>query len=380
MQVAKVLLFIILILNNHTIHTQNEEQILRAIEIQKLGYKFREEILMHELNEKACFELCSIGKDKEAKKYFENIYPSPIIQKISKYHVVSAQSYIYDYIKREQPILVAINEAHHVSQHRMVMQLLLPYFFENGYRHLAVEGLSFDDDKINDRKYPKFIISGYYLKDPEYGNMVRKALELGFTLIPYDQKGPDREEKSADVLCDYIFVNKVDKLIIYAGFDHIRERMPAGKKSLVMYLNDYLQTNAFTVSQTEHLSGPFKHEPSICENYYMLSTQKGQIYNGANKDVDLAIFYNFSDLLSKNIFPDHIEYKPSNFFQNFKYPSQIRISIKKEGLLAIPVAVKEIKDYYEFHNTRFFLEKGKEYEIKFFNDLNGVFLNKTIKL
>lgn len=373
------LLLAFIILSPKKANTQSDAEMYAALQKQKLGYKFSKDIDINK-NESVCFDLCAIGKDKDAQKCYDRFYPSIIFNNEANYYVFSCQSYINNYIKRSNPRLIAINEAHHASHHRVFMQSLLPYLYQNGYRHLAIEGLSKDDLKINERKFPKFMFSGFYLRDPEFGNMVRKALELGFTLIAYDQRGPNREEKSANELCDYIFENKVDKLIVYAGYDHIREKMPPDKKSLVMYLNDYLRTDAFTISQTEHLGGVFKYAPDICEKFYILNTLKGQVYSGIDKDVDIAVFHNDNDLVSDYIFPGNVELKLYSFFQHIKYPTQIQIKILKEGLMAIPVAVKEINSFSEWQQTSFSLEKGKEYEIQFIDETYKIYKKKNIIL
>lgn len=91
--------------------------------------------------------------------------------------------------------VVMFNESHFEPRHRLFLACQLPALYKAGYRYLAVETLNRDDSLINSRGYPT-MKSGYYIREYNMANMIRTALNIGFTLIAYDdmsRNGLDRE-------------------------------------------------------------------------------------------------------------------------------------------------------------------------------------------
>ena len=97
---------------------------------------------------------------------------------------VNARDYIIERSKNEQ--IIIINEAHTYPSHRTFTHSLLQGLYDNGYRYLGLEALF--DTVINERKYP-IIESGYYTKEPEFGNLIYTALNIGFKLFGYEATG-----------------------------------------------------------------------------------------------------------------------------------------------------------------------------------------------
>src|SRR5690606_17379848 len=87
---------------------------------------------------------------------------------------VNAKDYIIEQSKNAQ--IIIINEAHHIPKHRAFTKSLLKKLYDNGYRYLGLEALF--DSTINERKYP-VIETGYYTKEPEFGNLITEALKVG---------------------------------------------------------------------------------------------------------------------------------------------------------------------------------------------------------
>ena len=90
---------------------------------------------------------------------------------------VNAIAHIVEKAKEHHFIL--INEAHYNSQHRAFTKDLLKPLWEMGFRYLALETLGYEDTGLNERGYP-VLSTGYYLKDSNFGNLVREALQLGY--------------------------------------------------------------------------------------------------------------------------------------------------------------------------------------------------------
>ena len=134
-----------------------------------------------------------------------------------------AASIVMDSIAKNNRIVI-FNESHHTPIHRVVTSSFLETFYNQGFRYLAVEGLSIKDSLINQRKFPVKNLTGYYINEPTYGDLVRNALKTGFTLVSYDFNSLDmkeREKGQANNLMDKVFKPFPDaKLLIHCGFSH----------------------------------------------------------------------------------------------------------------------------------------------------------------
>jgi hypothetical protein len=95
-----------------------------------------------------------------------------------------------DRASREEMII--INEAHHNASHRAFASSLLQGLYDRGYRYLGVETLA--NDSLNTTKFAN-LNSGFYSKEPEFGNFLYQALKIGFKLFPYDAEGNGKERE-----------------------------------------------------------------------------------------------------------------------------------------------------------------------------------------
>ena len=140
------------------------------------------------------------------------------------------------------------NESHHISQHRAFIYSQLEILKSLGYNQLALETLNDKDSTLYIRKYPAKQ-TGYYTNDPVYGNVIRKALETGFTLIPYDSYDTDREKGQADNIFKQYDPAK-GKLIVYGGYGHIAET--GEYKMMGQHLKNMLEEDVLSISQFTH--------------------------------------------------------------------------------------------------------------------------------
>ncbi|OAV45152.1 hypothetical protein A3850_011910 [Lewinella sp. 4G2] len=121
-----------------------------------------------------------------------------------------------------------LNEAHHNSQHRAFTHSLLEDLYDQGYRHLGAEALIVNEPAgfIDD---PQQISteSGTYVQDPEFAEMLKHAVELGYKLFEYEANdtiyGADRERVQAENILRYAERFPNDKLVIHSGFGHLIE-------------------------------------------------------------------------------------------------------------------------------------------------------------
>lgn len=175
----------------------------------------------------------------------------------AKYKIVPAMDYIVEQAKSNQ--LIIINEAHHNSSHRVFTKSLLQKLYNIGYRNLGLEALSNGknmDSLLNKRAYP-VQKSGYYIKDPQFGNLVRTALKIGYTIFPYEQtsnvNGKEREIEQAQNIKTIIDEKPNEKFIVHCGFDHVLEGNHRNwGKAMAGRIYEFTGINPLTISQTKY--------------------------------------------------------------------------------------------------------------------------------
>ncbi len=137
--------------------------------------------------------------------------------------------------------IVALNESHVSPRHRDFARRLLKPLKEQGYTYFAAEAFAANPDQFSRSTasgVPTFS-SGFYLRDPAFGRLVREALELGFTLVPYEASEPVngpappggrayhdyRESSQAKNLFARTFaIDPAARVFVYAGYSHVIEQ------------------------------------------------------------------------------------------------------------------------------------------------------------
>lgn len=120
---------------------------------------------------------------------------------------------------------VLVNEAHHDAHTRQLTLALLPRLRALGFNYFAAEVLVDEDAALMQRGYPTMTSGTEYLREPSYGDIVRMALKLGYTVVSYDvDRGTtqDRETGQASNLYKKVFAKDPNaRLFIHAGYAHI---------------------------------------------------------------------------------------------------------------------------------------------------------------
>ncbi len=119
--------------------------------------------------------------------------------------------------------IVIIMEAHDSPAHREWIQQTLPFFREAGFDHYAAEALGERGAVLRERSYPT-TGTGYYTREPRFGNLLREAIRLGFQLHEYEavlKTGQEREAGQAEALAKIIGSQPDSKVLIHAGYAHI---------------------------------------------------------------------------------------------------------------------------------------------------------------
>jgi len=122
--------------------------------------------------------------------------------------------------------IIIINEAHHKSYDRKIIENLIIILSKNGYKNYFMEGF-FNNTKTKERGFP-IKSDGFYVKDPEYANSIRTALKLKYNIFGYECSDPLdcptpnlREQCQAENIYDILLTNN-EKSIIHCGFSHAR--------------------------------------------------------------------------------------------------------------------------------------------------------------
>lgn len=146
--------------------------------------------------------------------------------------------------------IVMINEAHHITQHRVLSIKLLKGLWDQGYKYFALEALGESGKEFVSNN---FITSeaGYYTQEPLFAHLLIEAKKLGFKLISYDYGDQstrlNREMSAGKNLASKIFKEDPDaKVLIHCGYSHIKEN----DGWLAEILHKETGINPFTVNQT----------------------------------------------------------------------------------------------------------------------------------
>ena len=164
---------------------------------------------------------------------------------------VEARQYINRRSKKAK--IIIINEAHHQPLHRVFTQSLLDSLWRNGYRYFGLEGLA-DGQAVTKRGTIK-LTDGFYSAEPQFANMLRHALKLGFRLFSYEatgKTGTAREDEQASRIWGVMKAYPRDKFIVHCGFSHVTEaNHPDWGKAMAGRLKQLSGYDPFTIDQVE---------------------------------------------------------------------------------------------------------------------------------
>ena len=260
------------------------------------------------------------GNYDSALYYFDKPYETGIAQSAAK---KTDEAFVKDnYFKNalsvlpkklEQHKVVMLNEAHHIPAHRAFAISMLDELYRQGFRHIALETLSYKDTaQINKRGYP-VQESGYYQKEPLYGELMRQALRKGFKLVAYESEvecpsaeGKDpfycsrfRDSIQAQNLARWVKRNPGKKLFVYAGYDHIHEQPKQEWKHMAQFFREQTGINPYTIDQAQMME---RFSPQIEDPRYaaltnlkniqfpMVAYVDDTLWSHSNK-VDVTIFH-----------------------------------------------------------------------------------------
>jgi hypothetical protein len=268
---------------------------------------------------------------------------------LQTYHFTEAIPHILE--RAEAHEMLIINEAHHISLHRVFTQHLLQGLYDRGYRHFGLETLNTQPaaiKKLNENGRVSYD-SGYYTRDPRFAELIRTAQRIGFHLFPYESldEAQEREAGQAENIAAYIGANPNGKVLIHCGYDHGAETsfggktpMMAGKVATILDLdpltiNQSQYTERSTIAFDDPLLSIFDaHEPSVLinESGDSFSPWLAAIQDGISMGMDFK--------MGMDIYVFHPSVKlqhgrPDFFFSDHLRPFQIDLSKSSVGFPAL---------------------------------------------
>lgn len=231
-------------------------------------YKFSEEIeeiiLKEKGNQFAAFEYSYIGEIEKTLKMWDinNSISEELTEEERKTFKAHDSHAAIPHIVKEadKHQIVIINEAHHKPQHRVFTTRLLQDLFNIGYRHIGLEGLLNSlksDSLLNSHNYP-VMENGYYIKEPQFGNLVRQAQKIGYKVFSYESlnntSAKEREINQARNIEKYINAYPKDKVLIHCGLAHGTEGNLGNKweKAMAGRLSEFTGINPLSINQTTY--------------------------------------------------------------------------------------------------------------------------------
>lgn len=171
--------------------------------------------------------------------------------------------------------VIMINELFHQPMHRAFVYSLLKDLYDNGFRYLAMETLTnktgYVIDEVN-------IFSGEHTAEPVGGELVRKALTLGFTLVPYEDTAAGkhtpnvRDSIEAVNLYNAIKKDSTAKMLVLTGFGrNNNEALVEGQRTMAMVFKSISNINPVTIDQVAISDGSYFESG---EAFYTAFTKK----------------------------------------------------------------------------------------------------------
>jgi len=167
--------------------------------------------------------------ETEKKSYNQKLEDS-ILQALTKQNDLlagiefkDARKYIIERVRNQRVIM--FNESHNKPLHRAFVANMLEDLYALGFRYLAMETLN---QFTNASLRTVNILTGHYTCEPIAGELVRKALNMGFALVAYEDSSVkhtvnQREYAQAENINKILQKDPNAKILVLAGDKHIEE-------------------------------------------------------------------------------------------------------------------------------------------------------------
>jgi hypothetical protein len=178
------------------------------------------------------------------------------ISKLKNIQYVPAKASIISNASHYKVIMV--NESHAKPVHRAFTYTLLEDLYKEGYHYLAMEAFNNYANKCLDSLN---VFTGYYTYEPVAGELVRKALQLGYKLISYEDTtaaehtASQRDSVQAQNIYTVIKKDPSAKILVHAGYGHISEEKIGDYTPMALWFKKISGIDPFTIDQTDMTEG-----------------------------------------------------------------------------------------------------------------------------
>lgn len=204
-----------------------------------------------------CFAGDYATATKQSTDYFDSL-PAVAYHDIDQYidtmrgvRLVSAREQILQRAAANK--VVMINESAGNAQQKAFSLSLLEPLHRLNYKYLAMESLNSRADR---NTTSVDLRTGYFCADPVTGELIRKALALGFVLIPYEDSsrhaGSGRDAIQAATLANLFKYDTAAKLLVIASGAHNSEKRVGQEYTpMAVFFKRFTNIDPLTIDQTE---------------------------------------------------------------------------------------------------------------------------------
>jgi len=295
---------------------------------------------------------------------------------------VSARKHINKLLKTEKALF--FNEYPDHPQNRAFVSSMLDDLFAAGFTYFFMEDIVASDKELNNRAYP-VINTGYYVKDPVYGDMIRQAMQKGFEVVSYEptkmqiQKAvaivkrtakfsdPALLQQCAKDWARAMNINRIykkdpsAKIVVLTSRGNIKEVSSNGFKTMASWYQTFTKINPLTIDQrtfTEKCKADEDplygtrtvKEPTVFfyKNNLFIKQEENTITKTTGKFVDLQIYFPRSSFrndrptwLEMNGYRMHQQINPDKY--GMGTPCMVMAFRKEEDMtFAVPMDAVEL--------------------------------------
>lgn len=191
------------------------------------------------------------------------------ISKLKNIQYVPAKNSIVNIAPHYKVIM--INESHAKPVHRAFTYSLLLDLYKQGYHYLAMEAFNNYANKSLDSLN---VFTGYFITEPVAGELVRKALEIGYKLISYEDTlaaehtNAQRDSVQAANIYEVLKKDASAKIVVHAGYGHISAENIGNYLPMVTWFKKISQISPYTIDQTGMTEGSEFEYGRIFYNYF----------------------------------------------------------------------------------------------------------------
>lgn len=164
-----------------------------------------------------------------------------------------ARKYILEKSRSQQ--VVMINEAHYKPLHKAFTLSLLDEMYKQGFRYLAMEAFS----NLANRSLTSInVLTGHYITEPVGAELARRALQIGYTLVSYEDtaaakhSGSERDAIQAANIYAILEKDPAARILVHAGYGHIyEEAFTSGYIPMALAFKKISGINPLTIDQTD---------------------------------------------------------------------------------------------------------------------------------